>query len=184
MSYTENTQVNNHIQKKLNGTSETQAPVAMILAGQPSAGKGRVERYLKNELNNNAITIDPDVMRGFHPDQERLQKENDKTAANYTHEDASRWSEKLRDVAIENKRNIIIDGTLKSPEKAEALCKMLKENAYRVEIHAIAVNELQSKLGIVYRYEFVKSTEKYIWLTRELFGEVIKTNDSAILVLM
>ena len=161
MKYTENTEVNNRIQKDLDRTSEVQSPIVMIIAGQPGAGKSSVESYLKNELNKNVITIDPDAMRRFHPDQERLQKENDKTAANYTHEDASRWAEMLRDIAIENKRNIIIDGTLKSPDKAEALCKMLKEKGYKIEIHAIAVNELQSKLGVVARYEDGKNIDGY-----------------------
>jgi len=157
MSYTENKRVNFYINDQLNTTSATEYPVAMLIAGQPGAGKGSVEEYLKNELNQNSITIDPDKMRQFHPDQERLQQENDKTAASYTHEDASRWAEKLRDLAIENRRNIIIDGTLKSPEKAENLCKMISEKGYRVEVHAVAVNELQSKLGIVDRYEEGKS---------------------------
>jgi len=161
MSYTENTLVNLNIDDQLNQTSSVDSPVAAIIAGQPGAGKGSLEKYLKNELNQNSITIDPDDMRRFHPDQKRLQQENDKTAANYTHKDARRWAETKRDVAIENKRNIIIDGTLKSPEKSEALCRMLREKGYRVEVHAVAVNELQSKLGIVDRYELGKNDEGY-----------------------
>lgn len=161
MNYTENKLVNKYIEKELNRTSKNESPIAMIIAGQPGGGKGGVEAYLKEKIDRNSITIDPDTMRDFHPDQKRLQKENDKTAANYTHEDASRWAEMLRDIAIENKRNIIIDGTLKSPDKAEALCKMLKEKGYKIEIHAIAVNELQSKLGVVARYEASKNRDGY-----------------------
>ena len=161
MNYTENKLVNKYIEKELNRTSKNESPIAMIIAGQPGGGKGGVEAYLKEKIDCNSITIDPDTMRNFHPDQKCLQKENDKTAANYTHEDASRWAEMLRDIAIENKRNIIIDGTLKSPDKAEALCKMLKEKGYKIEIHAIAVNELQSKLGVVARYEDGKNIDGY-----------------------
>jgi len=175
MSYTENKRVNLYIDDQLNQTSSVDSPVAVIIAGQPGAGKGSLTDSLKEGLNHNLIVINPDDMRGFHPDQEKFQRENDKTASEHTHKDASSWAKSLRNEAIENNRNIIIDGTLGYPKSAENLCKMLSEKGYRIELHVLAVNELQSKLGIVYRYELGKN------ISEDGFGRFVpeKIHDEA-----
>lgn len=131
-------------------------PVAVILAGQPGAGKSGVTQRVKDSLDNNVVVVDPDKLRKFHPDYDRLMMENDKTAADITHEECSKWAIKLRDSAIENRRNIILDGTMKDPEKTELLCKLLKEKGYRIEVHAVAVSAEQSLVGILSRYEVQK----------------------------
>lgn len=175
MPYTENSAVNNYINKELQKTSSVEKPVAVILAGQPGAGKGTAGAKIKNQLDHNVITIDPDEMRRYHPDQNKLMIENDKTAATYTHEDASRWSEALKRAGIENKRNLILDGTLKSPDKAQSLCHEMKQDGRRVELHVVAVNELQSRLGIIQRYERQKEKEGFgRWVPQDVHDAAYK----------
>lgn len=42
-------------------------PRVIILAGQPGAGKGGLARIAEVELKRDAVTVDPDELRGFHP---------------------------------------------------------------------------------------------------------------------
>ncbi|RMH87220.1 hypothetical protein EBB59_13320 [Lysobacter pythonis] len=42
-------------------------PKAIILGGQPGAGKGGLTRAASMELSGDVVTIDPDVLREYHP---------------------------------------------------------------------------------------------------------------------
>jgi len=42
-------------------------PRVIILAGQPGAGKGGLARSAELELRGDAVTVDPDALRDFHP---------------------------------------------------------------------------------------------------------------------
>ncbi|RMH93419.1 hypothetical protein EBB59_05975 [Lysobacter pythonis] len=42
-------------------------PKAIILAGQPGAGKGSLADAAKIELANNVVKIDPNELREYHP---------------------------------------------------------------------------------------------------------------------
>ncbi|HEX5739879.1 MAG TPA: zeta toxin family protein, partial [Hydrogenophaga sp.] len=48
-------------------TGGHQTPRAIILAGQPGAGKGSLARVAEGEFQGNTAIIDPDELRDFHP---------------------------------------------------------------------------------------------------------------------
>ncbi|RMH89101.1 hypothetical protein EBB59_10940 [Lysobacter pythonis] len=43
-------------------------PKAIILGGQPGAGKGGLTRAANVELSGDVVTIDPNALRKYHPD--------------------------------------------------------------------------------------------------------------------
>ncbi|RMH89103.1 hypothetical protein EBB59_10950 [Lysobacter pythonis] len=43
-------------------------PKAIILGGQPGAGKGGLVKAAKTELAFDVVPIDPEVLREYHPD--------------------------------------------------------------------------------------------------------------------
>lgn len=49
-------------------------PKAVILAGQPGAGKGSLVRAVQSEFNRDIFVVDPDEQRKFHSEAERWQK--------------------------------------------------------------------------------------------------------------
>ena len=56
----------------------------------------------------------------------------------------------LADARDQNK-NIILDGTLKDPDKAETLVRDFKRSGYEVEVRAMAVSKETSELGVYER---------------------------------
>lgn len=64
-------------------------PKAILLAGQPGAGKGTLKDISKAELSGNVVTVDPDELRDTYPDVQRLYQQHPYTWAGHTHEDAS-----------------------------------------------------------------------------------------------
>lgn len=130
-------------------TQPTEKPRAVIIGGQPGAGKTRVLSISKREFDNfNVVIVNTDDLRAFHPKFEQITNQDDKLSALTTHPDASAWNQKLLDRSIETKRNILLEGVLKDGEKLFSITKKLKENGYEVVIRILAVHERFSLWGI------------------------------------
>jgi hypothetical protein len=128
-------------------------PVAIILGGQPGAGKAALSSYASTELGGNSIKIDADELRKYHPHFLKLMRENDRDAADLTHRDAAGWAVKLTNLGIKEHRNLVIDGTMRDPESLAKLCSKLQSAGYRIDARVLAVNDLVSRLSIHHRYE-------------------------------
>ncbi len=131
----------------LNATS-VERPRAIITAGQPGAGKGNLVDTAKVELLDNVVTIDPDQLRGLHPEVDKLRQQHPYTWSGHTHGDASQWAHELREAAIAERKNIILDTTM---PRADVI-KDLQAKGYDVEIRAIATHRLESELGVDNRF--------------------------------
>lgn len=144
-----------HAETALSETRESKKPTVIILAGQPGAGKSALSRQAEQRLNKDggAVVVDVDELRASHRGYRSFQAENGRTAASRVQSDAGRWGDELIQDASDARRNIIVDGTLKSPDKAQQLCEDLKSKGYRVDVHAIAVRKEDSELGVYRRYE-------------------------------
>lgn len=127
-------------------------PRAIILAGQPGAGKGGLARAVEFELSDDVVKVDPDELRGAHPDVRNLRQQHPYTWAGHTHEDASQWAKELRAAAIDGRRNLILDTTLGNGDSAVALIKDLQANGYEVEIRGVVAHRLESELGVDGRF--------------------------------
>jgi len=134
-------------------------PHAIILAGQPGAGKGGVASAAMRELGQNAVVVDPDQMRDFYPNVRALKAESPYAWADETHADASKWAGEFRSAAIEQKKNLIIDTTLGKYESASKLVGELRDKGYTVEVRALATHRLESELGVEARFSKTMGVE-------------------------
>lgn len=141
----------------LKASSQVQ-PKAIILAGQPGAGKGGLVNKAEAEFAFNVVTVDPDDLRMFHPEVKRFQTSYPLNWSGYTHPDASQWANELREAAIEQKKNLIIDTTLGNGDRAVAMIKDLEANGYEVQVRAMATHRLESEVGVDRR--FTSSVDK------------------------
>ncbi len=143
--------------------STTGKPKALILAGQPGSGKGALsDKTRDNALATGGVVVaDPDRFREQHKYYKKLARQDDKTAADKTHEDASEASQAVRKAAMAKGLDLIIDGTLKSPEKAEQLVKDLVAAGYEVEVVALCVPLETSWAGVEERYQKQKRVSGY-----------------------
>ncbi|TGW17294.1 toxin [Stenotrophomonas maltophilia] len=127
-------------------------PKAILLAGQPGAGKGTLKDISRAELGGNVVVVDPDELRDAYPDVERLYERHPYTWAGHTHEDASHWAKELRSEAVESRRNLILDTTLGNGDSAITLIKDLQAKGYDVEIRGVVAHRLESELGVDARF--------------------------------
>ncbi|MBC3909707.1 zeta toxin family protein [Undibacterium umbellatum] len=146
---------------------------AIFLGGQPGSGKGGLTRKAEQELQKeNTIVIDVDALRENHPKYQAWQRnpETEKIAADLSHEDASAWSKKLFASAVENRRNILVDGTLGSPANAEKQFAVLKEAGYDIIVRGLAVQPEVSHLGVLKRFEEGKQSQQPRWVPPNVEG--------------
>lgn len=136
--------------------SASNQPQAIILGGQPGAGKSFLVNTIKKEFQESFIFISTDDLRLYHPAYLSLQQspETVQNAANLVNLYASAWTERLILFCIENHFNIIIDSTLGGNIKSVYdTVDLLQKNNYSFHLRLMAVPALISKLSIFLRYE-------------------------------
>ena len=130
-------------------------PVAVILGGQPGAGKTQLLNAASRELRaiGATVVINGDDLRPFHPAYERLQETDPLNAARYTDHDSGRWVEKLIAAAQERRVNLVIESTMRRPDVFVRTGGQLRSAGYEIEARALAVPERVSWQGVHQRYE-------------------------------
>ena len=136
-------------------TRPVDTPTAIILGGQPGAGKTAIQMRARKDLEQlgSTVVISGDDLRSFHPAYARLQRSAPATAAFHTDRDSGRWVEMAITEAIDHKVNIVIESTMRDPLVLESTAAKLRANGYQIEARALAVNERLSWQGVHQRYE-------------------------------
>ena len=133
------------------------SPRLILLGGQPGSGKSRLLRGPAfNEIKKNCgypMVIDADDLRIHHPSWSKVNLESDTKAAEHTHSDARKWVRQACNLAITNKCNVILDGTMGSKVSIEAILTQFNEAGYDIEARVLAVDNETSWLGVLSRYE-------------------------------
>lgn len=140
---------------ELPATTRVANPTAVILGGQPGAGKTDLLTAANLELQakGSTVTINGDLLRPFHPQYGALQQDVPLDAARYTDHDSGRWVEKRITAAQERQVNLVIESTMRRPEVFARTAGHLHEAGYQVEARVLAVSERLSWQGVHQRYE-------------------------------
>lgn len=139
----------------LERTQAQENPKAVILGGQPGSGKSELAGEAIREMRQSggAVVIDADRMREENPRYKQLSKDDPENAADRTQKEAGEWATRLTMTAIEEKRNLVVDGTMRNPENIRDLANRLKEAGYDVEARVMAVNPETSITRARLRFE-------------------------------
>lgn len=147
---------------QFNGTTPVDRPLAIILGGQPGAGKSGLLEASKQEFSErNVVTINGDELRYYHPRYRDIQKADERHFAELTDPHARRWTKQLFDSAIETHRNIVFEGTMRETGPIAETMQRLKAVGYYVTARVIAVNDHDSMAGIHRRYEEQKAAKGF-----------------------
>lgn len=72
--------------------------------------------------------------------------------AELTHPDARLWKDEAIAWLVEHRANLIIEDTCKDSQEMVDMVQSFRQVGYSVEIHALAVSESESRVGIMQRY--------------------------------
>lgn len=125
-------------------------PTVVLVGGQPGAGKSAAAAQVRKDLksSNGYVHVDADRMRerlplprGSHPTSEETQN------------DARRLVQILRTHAIDQRLNIIEEGTYRDANAVQKFVSDRNADGYKVEMMAVATPREESLLGVYQRYE-------------------------------
>jgi UDP-N-acetylglucosamine kinase len=129
-------------------------PVLIIVGGQPGAGKSRAQDTIIEQLGRRqAVVVDADDLRPYHPRYDSLALEDDITAAARTHPAASQWVDMALSYTIEQRYDIVYSTTMNSPEGTAARIAQARQAGYHVQAVIVGIHGARSRLGILDRYQ-------------------------------
>lgn len=141
-----------HIKEKVTSNKySVENPTAIVLGGQPGAGKSNIYKIARNRFENNIVELDIDKFRQFHPNAEELAKVPE-TYGEKTNPFVSAVVDCLVEELGKEKYNMIIESPMKSSRTASWIYDTLKPNGYTVEAHVMATPKEVSWQGIIDRY--------------------------------
>lgn len=141
----------------LNEALSHERPKAIILGGQPGAGKGGLAQAAKNQLSGDIVVIDPDELRDYHTGAKGFRSAYPYTWSDHTQAEASKFADELLDATVVGRKNLLFDTTLSNGPWSAELIKDLQAKGYDVEVRVVASPKLESELGVDSR--FSKSIE-------------------------
>jgi len=145
--------------KVIENKSPVDYPVAVVLGGQPGAGKSNIYDIYRKKSNNNIVELDCDKFREFHPNFEELHKIYGDNDAVYTNPFIFKVVDRLVDELSKEKYkkyNMIIESSLKSPHTAIENGTILTPRGYKVELAVMATPKEESWKGTIDRYNSQK----------------------------
>lgn len=136
----------------LAGKETSENPIAVIDIAPPGSGKTGLNGYACAQFkDNNAIVINSDELKPFHPRIDELAKKYPQYYTKVTNLESNFWTDNLFDTAVENNYNIIFEGTGRN---LKLLKKMIgKMQGYNIIVRGMAVDELNCLMSIIERYE-------------------------------
>eukprot|EP01032_Pedospumella_encystans_P019615 gene19615-22307_t len=144
------------------GTTPQDSPKVIILGGQPGAGKsGLLEASKQDFPGCNVVSINGDELRYYHPQYREIQKADERHFAELTDPHARQWTKQLFDRAIETRRNILFEGTMREAGPITQTMARLHASGYQIIARIIAVSEHDSVAGIFRRYEEQKAAKGF-----------------------
>ncbi|MGW9159294.1 zeta toxin family protein [Microbacterium sp. NPDC055665] len=129
-------------------------PLWIGIGGQPGAGKthGR-DRALRLNGGIPVTAIIGDDLRPFHPDYQRLTREDPLAMPAATAAASARWVELALEYAREHQYNVLVEGTFRRPEITLGTAAQFHDGGYRTHLVAIAVPPWESQLSSIERFQ-------------------------------
>lgn len=128
-------------------------PLGFVLGGQPGAGKSFLTSKIMEKLNRNMLSISGDDFRPYHPYFEIIRKLYKEEAAQYTAKFSGKMTELLIKKALQERFNVVIEGTFRTATVPLNTLKNLKDAGYRAGVKILICNKTLSWQACQERYE-------------------------------
>ena len=133
--------------------TRSEDPHAVLLAGQPGAGKTVISSMMMSSvLNNDGTLINADEFRRLHPNYHRLHELYGADAVEFTARFSSAVTEGLIAALSDQRINLVIEGTGRTVEVPKRTATLLVEKGYTVELAVIAARPEISLISTVLRF--------------------------------
>lgn len=115
---------NNIVNELTENKTPQPKPIAVFFGGATASGKSRLMDYVKDK-GKNFVYINNDEIKKKLPEYKG-------TAAGYVHDESRDVTDAVQRKAISNRYNLILDSTLRNPEKTRISFEEAKKRGYEV----------------------------------------------------
>ena len=136
----------------LRRTHQQKHPLAVLLAGQPGAGKTELSTMLLSQMRGDAAVINGDDYRRYHPNYRKLYAAYGSDSVSMTSAFSSAVTEGLIRQLSNAGRNLVIEGTGRTVEVPRFTAELSTGKGYRVEIAVIAARPEVSLASTLLRF--------------------------------
>ena len=127
-------------------------PIGYVLGGQPGAGKSKLIEMVGNSFNRNIIIINGDDFRKYHPLYKNFQEQYKQDSPTYTAEFSASMVEAVLQKAIDEKYNIVVEGTFRTAQVPINTLQIFKNNGYVTGVLIQTCNKNISWAACLERY--------------------------------
>ncbi|TDJ04051.1 MAG: hypothetical protein E2O68_08830 [Deltaproteobacteria bacterium] len=164
----------NSYMAKFKAKPKRKVPVAVFMAGGPGSGKSTGMRALNKAgilILKKYVIVDSDAIKDFIPEYGDFKKIDMKRAASLVHSESSYLKDRIFKLGIQQRINLILDGTLSNYRKYEVLIKSIKPLGYSTKIIYVKatlpellrrVDARAKRTGRMVPHSFVKKSVKSI----------------------
>ncbi len=133
------------------GKEPSERPIAVIVGGQPGAGKSGVIGNTITKLQSNCVVVDNDDYRLHHPNVNEINSVHPEIFTECTDQLSFATTPRVIASMIDERYNLVIHQTLKNEMIIKCAIADLLKAGYTVVVRALAVSELKSNLSMVGR---------------------------------
>ncbi len=132
--------------------SAQEQPRAILLAGQPGAGKTELSTMILSQLGNGAAFINGDDYRRYHPNYRKLYERYGADTVQMTSAFSSAVTERLIAALSDIKIDLVVEGTGRTVTVPQTTAKILMSKGYTVEMAIIAARPEVSLTSTLRRF--------------------------------
>lgn len=142
------------VERYLRGAEPRDRPRAVLVAGQPGAGKGPITEEIARRFARRgyAVIVDIEELKYLHPLYASLAEADDRAAMAQIALDIRSLAAQLIERAVANHANLIVETTLDEPEPAIEMIARLKQGEYHVTVIALQVDPETSWRSVQERF--------------------------------
>lgn len=110
-------------------------PVSLFMLGTTASGKSSAREKVKPDPfgQYGAVEVDPDAVKQLLPEYKASVKASAKDAAKISHDESSYIADQIRRRALEQNKNVIVDGTGKNRDKMMAKINDAKNSKHSIQ---------------------------------------------------
>lgn len=131
-------------------------PKIIVIVGPTGAGKTHLISRANHDLEDRggAALVQVDDLERYHPRYKELHLRDDLTAHDLIRPTAKKWRNMLVDHLIAKKYNVVLETAATNVSSTVARIKRFRDAGYEVEIQAVAVPAVQSRLSMIERFVY------------------------------
>ena len=138
----------------LRNISAQDQPKAIFIACQPGGGKSTFCSSLRRKFDDigGVAVLTGDTYKPFHDRYAEIIAGDDPRASSYFSLDARKWLAQAQDYVMKHKVHVIYETLMRDEADYIERVKRFKEVGYQIETVILAVPEILSKLGMIWRF--------------------------------